>query len=111
MKMDQQRVGTVDVFVPGCPLVDKEAEEFSALLAKRVQSSNPRIVLAMHDVPYMDSVAIEGLLDATDALASQASSLKLAGVTATCREVLEMTGVARRLSFFKEIQDAVKSFL
>ena len=111
MKMDQQRVGTVDVFVPGCPLVDKEAEEFAALLIDRVQSSNPRIVLAMREVPFMDSVAIEGLLDATDALAGQASSLKLAGVTSTCREILEVTGVARRFSFFKEVSDAVKSFL
>ena len=111
MKVERQNVGTVDVFAPIGALVDQDAESFSKLLLQRVKSSNPRVVVVMQDVPYMDSTALEGLLDATDELSDRAMGLKLASVPPTCREVLELTGLAGRFSFFENVQDAVKSFL
>jgi anti-anti-sigma factor len=69
------------------------------------------MVLAMQEVPYADSSALEGLLAATDELHERASSLKLAGVTPTCREILELTGLSSHFRYFKDVQDAVKSFL
>lgn len=111
MKIEQQQVGTVDVFAPVGPLVEKDGEDFSSLLLQRVRSSNARVVVAMHGVPYMDSVAVEGLLDATDGLSDRATSLKIVEMTSTCREILELTGVAERFQFFEDVQDAVRSFL
>lgn len=111
MKIEQQQVGTVDVFTPMGPLVDQDAESFSKALLTRVKSPSPRIVLAMQEVPYVDSEALEGLLAATDELHQRASSLKLASVTPTCREIFELTGLAARFRFFRDVQDAVKSFL
>jgi len=111
MKIEQQQVGTVDVFTPMGPLVDQDGENFSKALLTRVKSPNPRIVLAMQEVPYVDSKALEGLLAATDELNERASSLKLATVTPTCREIYELTGLSARFRFFKDVQDAVKSFL
>ena len=111
MKVEKQQVGTVDVFAPTAALVDQDAEQFSKLLLERVRSSNPRLVVSMQEVPYMDSAALEGLLDATEELADRATSLKLTNVPQVCREILELTGLSGRLSFFENVQDAVKSFL
>lgn len=111
MKIEQQQVGTVDVFTPMGPLVDQDGETFSKTLLTRVQSPNSRIVLAMQEVPYLDSNALEGLLAATDELHERASCLKLANVAPTCREIFELTGLSPRFRFFKDVQDAVKSFL
>lgn len=111
MKVDQQQVGTVDVFTPAGPLVDQDGEAFSKTLLARVNSPNARIVLAMQEVPYLDSSALEGLLAATDELHERASNLKLASVAPTCREIFELTGLSHRFRFFKDVQDAVKSFL
>lgn len=111
MKIEQQQVGTVDVFAPVGPLVDQDGEAFAKLLLQRVQSSNPRVVVSMQGVPYMDSVAVEALLDATDGLADRATCLKIVEMTSTCREILELTGVAERFQFFEDVQDAVRSFL
>jgi anti-anti-sigma factor len=111
MKVERQQVGTVDVFTPVGALVYEDAEEFCKLLLERLCSPNPRVVLSLQEVPYMDSTALEGLLDATDDLAERAMSLKLVNVTATCREILELTGLAGRFRFFTDVQDAVKSFL
>jgi anti-anti-sigma factor len=111
MKIEQQQVGTVDVFTPIGPLVDQDGDTFTRALSQRLKSANPRVVVAMHDVPYVDSAALEGLLAAAEELYDRASALKLAAVTPTCREIFELTGLAPRLRFFKDVQDAVKSFL
>ena len=89
MKTEHQKVGTVDVLTPVGALVDEDAEQFSRVLLERLKSSNPRVVLSLAEVPYMDSAALEGLLKATDELADRAMSLKLANLPPTCREILE----------------------
>lgn len=111
MKVERQQVGTVDVLAPIGALVDPEAVDFLELLQKQVGSMNPRVVISMHEVPYIDSAGIEGLLDASDELHDRATTLKLAAVPSTCREIFELTGTAPRFSFFSSVSDAVRSFL
>ena len=111
MKVERQKVGTVDVIRPVGPLIDQDVAPFADALMERIHASNPRVVVAMVDVPYMDSVALERLLDATDELSDRAMNLKLAAVTPACREILELTGLASKFSLFADVQDAVRSFL
>ncbi len=111
MKIEHRQVGTVEVLTPMGALVDRDAEEFAGQLLDRLKSPTPRVVVSMQEVSYMDSAAIEGLLQATEELNDRASALKLANTTQTCREILEITGLAGRFRFFKDVQDAVKSFL
>ncbi len=111
MKIDQQKVGTVDLLTPMGPLVDEDAVQFCELLAQRLSSTHPRVVVSMQEVSYVDSTALEGFLDATENLRARASILKLAQVTSTCREILELTGLSGRFRFFNDVQDAVRSFL
>ncbi len=111
MKIEKKRVGSVEVMSPFGPLVDEDAQEFFGELLCKLKASNPRVVVSLHEAPYMDSFALEGLADAADELSDRAVRLKLAKVPATCREVLELTGLAPRFQFFEEVQDAVKSFL
>lgn len=111
IRIEQQRVGSVDVLTPYGTLIEHDAEYFSKTLNDKLQAANPRIVVAMQEVPYMDSIALEGLFTASETLAERGAGLKLAGVTATCREILELTGLSSRFRFFEELQDAIKSFL
>ena len=111
MKIDEQQVGSAGVLSPIGALVDEDGEKFSTLLMQRVTSSNPRVIISFQEVPYVDSVALEGLLDATDELARRAMTLKLVAVPPACREILELTDVSSKFSFFESVQDAVRSFL
>ena len=76
-----------------------------------LRSSNPRVVVVLKEVQYVDSIALEGLADASDELSTRAMQLKLVQVPSICRETIELTGLAGRFQFFDEVQDAVKSFL
>ncbi len=111
MKIEQQRVGSVDVLTPVGALVEEDGEQFGKELLTRLRSSNPRVVLAMQEVAYLDSAALEMLLQASDILVGRAASLKLAGVTSTCREILELTGLSERFQFFNSMEDGVRSYL
>ena len=111
MKVEHQQIGTVDVLKPSGALVDVDGEQFVKALHQRLKSPNPRVVVAMPEVPYLDSAALEGLVSATEMMQDYAMSLKLAAVPPTCREIFELTGLSNRFRFFKDVQDAVKSFL
>ena len=111
MKVEHQQVGTVDVLKPTGALVDTDGASFIQTLFQRLKSPNPRVVLDLHEVPYADSEALEGMLTATETLQERASTLKLAAVTPTCREIFELTGLSPRFRFFKDVHDAVKSYL
>lgn len=111
MKIEQQQIGTVDVIIPIGALIDEDAEKCVDVLLKKLKSPNPRVVVGMQEVPYVDSTGLEGLLTATDELADRAMNLKLASVTSTCREIFEMTGISGKFRFFEDVQSAVRSYL
>ena len=111
MKIGRQRIGTVDVISPVGPLIDDDAKQFGKTLMERVRVPNPRVVVVLKDVSVLDSIALEALLDAADHLTPLATTLKLAELSPTCREVLELTGLSPRFRLFNEMQDAVRSFI
>lgn len=111
MKIERQQIGTVEVLSPNGALVDEDAQGFCKCLMEAVRSPNPRVIVSMSEVPMMDSMALEGLLDATEDLAERAMRLKLVNVTPPCREILELTGLSAKFRFFQNVSDAVKSFL
>lgn len=111
MKIDHQTLGTVDVCMPVGPLVDEDGGRMREHLLARTEGQTPRYVVRMEQVPYMDSAAVEGMLEVVDALQSYGMRLKLAEVTPTCREIFEITGLSRHFQFFESVEDAVRSFL
>jgi anti-anti-sigma factor len=111
MKIERQQVGTVEVCTPFGPLVEEDAQEFARALIERLRGPNPRVVVSLQEVPYIDSIALEGFSDAADELDDMASRLKLVKVTPSCREALELTGLSGRFQFFEEVRDAVRSFV
>lgn len=111
MKIERQTVGTVEILAPQGVLSEDDADEFSALLQERLAGANPRVVISLQEVPYLDSAALNGLIAAADELNDRGVRLKLVATCATCREILELTGLSSRFQFFETSQDAVRSFL
>ena len=111
MKIIRRTVGTVDVCTPQEALVDDNAAQFIETLKTYLNGPNARVVVAMNDVGYMDSTALEGLARIADELAERSQQLKLAEAAPTCREILSLTGLSSRFQFFDSVDAAVRSFL
>ena len=111
MRVKEEKVGTVDVIVPGGPLTDEDSQEFIDVVEKHLQASNPRLVMNLKDVPYMDSHGLEVLLSVVQELRGRSMALKLAELAPTCREILDLTELLGEFEIFDDVDAAVRSFL
>lgn len=109
MKVDSEPFGLVTVVTPHGPLTREELAEFVTAAEDAAAAKDGRVVLDMHDVPYLDSGGIEALL----ALAGgdgAAVRPRLARVDETCREALNLTKALGRIEVFDTVESAVRSF-
>ncbi len=111
MKVERRTIGTVDVCAPLDALADDVSSEFDEVLRRCLSVANPRVVVDMNEVGYMDSAALDSLVNVSDDLGGRGTQLKLASLTPMCREILELTGLSSRFQFFEDVDAAVRSFL
>ena len=111
MKVMQEMLGTVDVITPGGPLTDEDGQEFVEVLQQHLEATSPHVVVNMGEVPYMDSYTLEVLLNVVRELGGRSLPLKLADLTLTCREILDLTEMSGEFEIFDDVESAVRSFL
>ncbi len=111
MELHQQQHGAVTVFKPDGALSEAAVAPFAAAVRTGAARSMGRIVLDLTAVPFVDSAALEALLDLTELLGHGGRSLKLCGVNKTCRQVLELVELVSYFDLFDDANSAVRSFL
>ena len=111
MKLNQQQHGAVTLLKPDGPLVEAEMGDFAGTLRTLIGSKLGRVVLDMSGVPFVDSAALETMLDLTDELGQSGQCLKLCAINKTVRQVLELTEIDSHFDLFDDVNSAVRSFL
>lgn len=111
MKIERTRVGSVDVIAPLGAVSQSDADELAAAVDAALQSAAGRMVLDVSKVPYVDSKCLEMLLDLADRQRAAGQTVKLAGLTDTCREILDLTDLLGEFELFDSVDSAVRSFL
>jgi hypothetical protein len=122
MKVQSQIHGTVAVLRPHGPLIAEELPDLRRALESTATNRPSHVVVDMGDIPYVDSSGIEFLLETCDAAfaplprpASPAGPraipkrVKLAALTDTCREALDLTNVLPRIEVFDTVDNAIRS--
>lgn len=111
MEIQEQRQGAVTVLKPVGPLTGADAEQFKSQALQQASAALGRLVLDVSEVPFLDSLGIERLMDISDEMSRGGRALKLCASTMTVREVLELTGLADSFEFFDDVNTGVRSFL
>src|SRR5690349_7333535 len=111
MEIAELRQGAVTVIKPGGAVAGDDADRLRAALGRAAEANLGRVIVDASAVPFVDSRGIEALLDVSDELGQGGRALKVAGVTPTVREALDLTGVGEALEFFDDVHAAVRSFL
>jgi len=109
VKIDEQRHGDVTVVGPQGPLTGADTDQFQAHMVKLLNERSAMIVLDASKIPFVDSRALEVLVDVTEQLIRSGRALKLVGVNSTLREVLEVTELASLFEQFDDVGAAVGS--
>lgn len=107
----EQRQGAVTVIKPEGPCTLEQAEALCNAALPKVRPQLGRLVLDLSASPYVDSQGLEALLDLADEMDRCGQTLRLAGVSATVAEVLDLTGLTNRFEFHEDTNRAVRSFL
>lgn len=81
-------------------------DELKALIA----SGATRVVVDLRNVEFIDSSGIGVLIAALHAARGQGGDVKLAGITASARPILELTRMNRVFGTFQSVAEAVASF-
>lgn len=111
MRIDEQVRGAVTFLRPDGAIAQHDAQVFRTKLIDATRRSMGRCVVDASAVPFMDSTALEALLEATEQLGSAGRVLKLCGLNETVRECLELTGLAARFDIYADGVSAARSFL
>jgi|GEM_PF-361116 len=109
MKVQSQAHGTVMIVTPHGPLVAEDAADFRQAITMALASKSKRVVLDMADVPYLDSAGIELLLELCSLKLAPHQRPKLAALSETCLEALELTDVLPKLEVFDTVENALRS--
>jgi len=67
------------------------------------------LVINMEEVPFIDSAALEYLLDVQDQLATKVGQVKVANCSDNILKILEITRLTETFEIFDDIPQAVKA--
>ncbi len=105
MKIEEHNMQGVTVIKPGGPVVKTDADQLNGSLSVAIGDNPGRVVLDISGVAYVDSHALEVMMDRTES----DPNLKLAGCNETIREVLELTDLSKHFEYFEDVDGAVRS--
>ena len=107
MKIQTQTHGQATLLITHGPLVAEELVELKR--AVETAAKTKRVVIDLADAPYLDSAGIELLLELCGMHLPAQQRPKLAGLTETCMEALELTDALPRLEVFDTVENALRS--
>jgi anti-anti-sigma factor len=110
VKIQTQAHGNITVLLPHGPLAGEETLDLRRSVEAARTAAGARVIVDMNDVPYLDSSGIEMLLELCSVDLSALQRPKLAALTDTCREALELTDVLPRLDVFDTVENAMRGF-
>lgn len=101
---EKKRHGAVDIISGEQPLTKENAESLRGVLTGCIENSQPRLVLDCQQIPLIDSVGLELLLDVRQACTRRGGQFQLAALSPLCRDILHVTGI---ISLFEIYADSV----
>jgi len=103
------RVGTHRVLTPKEALTFENRKAFDSAVQKLTEENQVLIVLDCKAVPFLDSEALEKLVETHDELSAQGGSLKIVGLNAVCRDILIVTRLINLFHIYSDVPEAVRS--
>jgi len=111
MKLQEQSHGAVLVIRPDGALIGADADDFKKRVLDAMTRSLGRCVVDVGAVPFVDSRGLEALVEVNEQVGQSGQPLKLCGMVATVRQVLELTKLSSQFEYFEDVTAAARSFL
>jgi anti-anti-sigma factor len=108
VKIQSEPHGATTLLVTHGPLVTDELIDLRRAL-ETAGATSKHVVVDLADVPYLDSQGIELLLELCGEQLPTLRRPRLAALSETCLEALELTDSLQRLEVFDTVENALRS--
>ncbi len=105
-----KRSGAVDTISGSQPLTREHQSSFLNSVEACFGNGQPRIVFDLSNIPLMDSVGLEALLEARDRCQKLGGCIVLARPNPLCRDILRINGIDREINVYDDAIKAMGSF-
>ena len=107
-KLGQQ--GAVTVVSGDCALSEENVDALTNAVRKCLDSTQPRIVIDLGDVPLADSAGLETLLNLYDEAQLRGGTIRLAAPTALVQDALDISDISSEIEVCDSTSQAVGRF-
>lgn len=106
MKSNLYQVGGTQVLSVQDAVTQAECAEVKDLLSQAVAGGGGRVALDLSEVPFLDSAALEMLLQTNKECVSKGGRLKLVSPSPNCQEILRLTDLKTRFEIAGSVEEA-----
>jgi len=103
------KVGASNVLTPRESLTYQNSEKFEGLVNELINKNQTRIIIDFKTTAFIDSRALELLLQLQNTLKTRGGTLKITGLNAVCRDILLATRLVNVLNVYEDIAEALRS--
>lgn len=103
--------GAVEIVAPTVAINDDSADKLFEAIASRPVEGQPMLVIDLSEVPLIDGRGLEALVDIQKHLRDSGGTVKLAGLSQLCEDILRVTGIADQFETYLDAKAAVRSFV
>ena len=108
--VQKEREGIVILELHGRITMGEEATKFRQIIQTVAQAANPKLILDMQRVDYIDSTGLGAVVMSSTALGKAGGVVKLLNLNRRNIELLVATKLTTIFEIFSDEQDAVNSF-
>ncbi len=105
---DVANAGASAVLTPKESLTYKNCEKVHASFTEFINQNKTEVILDCKAIPFMDSQALELLVQMNDELKKRGGILKLARLKPVCRDILIATRLLNTLHVYKDMNEAIR---
>ncbi len=109
MNITEHRQGNAVVLRPAGAIAGEDADRLGQRLTDVLEGSGVRVVVDLAKAAFLDSRALEVLVEATEKLIRNGEALILVSPNDTIREVLDLTEVASLFEQYDDLEAAMGS--
>ena len=111
MTLHERAIGDVTILdIGGRITIQDGADPFRDAVRQLVRQDRVKLVLNLHDTPYIDSTALGEIIRTYTSAVRKGGSLKLLNVTTHVHQLLVITRLLTVFDLFDDEAEAVKSF-
>jgi anti-anti-sigma factor len=108
MKSNLYQVSNTQVLAFQEALTHAECDEMKDLVVRAAGTGAPKLAVDLSEVPFIDSAALELLVQLSKDFAGRGGRLKLVALSNNCEEILRLTDLRSRFEVCTSVEEATR---